>query len=210
MSLIEDLKWRYATKKMNGKTVPQEKIDYILEATRLSPASTGLQPYEIFVITNKELLEKIKSVAHNQSQITDCSHLLVFTAWDYLTEDRVNNFYKKMNAEREIPDSETDGQRKGMLNVYSGWSPEVHQQHSANQAHIAFGIAIAAAAEQRVDATPMGGFDNAAVDELLNLKEKGLKSVVLLPLGHRDVENDWLYPLKKVRTPKEELFAFID
>ena len=86
MSLLNDLQWRYATKKMNGEIVPQEKLDYILEAARLAPTSSGLQPFEILVITNKEILGKILPLAHGQSQVTDASHLLVFAAWDNYTE----------------------------------------------------------------------------------------------------------------------------
>ena len=86
MSLLEDLKWRYATKKMNGTKVPQDKLDYILEAARLAPSSSGLQPYKVIVISDKALLEKIKGISWNQSQVTDCSHLLVFAAWDGYTD----------------------------------------------------------------------------------------------------------------------------
>ena len=71
MSLLNDLQWRYATKKMNGEIVPQEKLDYILEAARLAPTSSGLQPFEILVITNKEILGKILPIAHGQSQVTE-------------------------------------------------------------------------------------------------------------------------------------------
>ena len=82
MELLDKLNWRYATKAMNGEKVPQEKIDAILEAASLAPTSSGLQPFEILVITNPELKEKIKAIAWNQSVVTDCSHLLVFAAWD--------------------------------------------------------------------------------------------------------------------------------
>ena len=80
MSILENLNWRYATKKMNGTTVPQDKVNHILEAARLAPSSSGLQPFEVLVISNKELLEKIKLVSHGQSQITDCSHLLILAS----------------------------------------------------------------------------------------------------------------------------------
>ena len=90
MSLLNDLQWRYATKKMNGEIVPQEKLDYILEAARLAPTSSGLQPFEILVISNKELQGKILPLAHGQSQVIDSSHVLVFAAWDNYTEERIN------------------------------------------------------------------------------------------------------------------------
>ena len=209
MNIIENLNWRYATKKMNGKSVPQEKVDAILEAARLAPSSSGLQPFEIIVITNKELLEKIKPIAHNQSQITDCSHLLVFAAWDTYTETRINRVFKRNNTERNLPDSATDAYRTMLLDTYTKKPAEENYQHAAKQAYISLGIAMVAAAELKVDATPMEGFDHKALDELLNLKEKGLRSAVILPLGYRDEANDWLVNMKKVRTPKEQFITEI-
>ena len=102
MNLVEDLQWRYATKKMNGKTIPQEKLDYILEAARLAPSSSGLQPYKIFVISNKALLQKIKPVAWDQSQILDASHVLVFAAWDGYTLDRIESVFNYTLVSLEI------------------------------------------------------------------------------------------------------------
>lgn len=209
MSLLNDLQWRYATKKMNGQAVPQDKVDYILEAARLAPTSSGLQPFEIIVITNKELLQQIHPVAFSQAQITDASHLLVFASWDKYTEERINGVFKHVNAERGLPDSATDDYRNRLLGMFGGMPQEQQAAHAARQAYIAFGIAIAAAAEQKVDATPMEGFNNAELDKLLNLEAKGLKSVTLLPLGYRDEAGDWLVNLKKVRRPKELLISEI-
>ncbi|MBF4494267.1 nitroreductase family protein [Flavobacterium sp. MR2016-29] len=209
MSLIEDLKWRYATKKMNGNVVPQEKLDYILEATRLTASSSGLQPYEIFVITNPELLEKIKVLAWNQSQITDCSHLLVFAAWDGYSLERIEKVFARILAERGLPANTMDDYKKTLWGMYEPLPQEWHANHAARQAYIALGTALAAAAEQKVDATPMEGFTPAELDKLLELKEKGLKSAVLLPLGYRDEANDWLVNMKKVRTPKETFITEI-
>jgi nitroreductase len=203
MSLLEDLKWRYATKKMNGNVVPQEKVDYILEAVRLSASSSGLQPYEIFVITNTELLEKIKVLAWNQSQITDCSHLLVFAAWDGYSLERIEKVFARTLTERGLPADTMDDYKKTLWGMYEPLPKEWHANHAARQAYIALGTALAAAAEQKVDATPMEGFTPEEVDKLLELNEKGLKSAVLLPLGYRDAANDWLVNMKKVRTPKE-------
>jgi nitroreductase/dihydropteridine reductase len=204
MELLENLKWRYATKKMNGQKVPQEKVDYILEAARLAPTSAGLQPFKIFVITNRELLESIKAVAFNQTQITDCSHLLVFAAWDNFTAEKINAALDHANKERDLPHDFTDDYKGRLLQMFSALTEEEHYHSAAKQAFIAFGVAIAAAAEQKVDATPMEGFNKAALDELLGFKEKGFRSVVLLPLGYRDESNDWLVNMKKVRRPLSE------
>jgi len=204
MGLINDLKWRYATKKMNGQTVPKEKLDYILEAARFAPSSSGLQPYRIFVINNKKLLEQIREFSFNQSQITDCSHLLVWAAWDGYSANRIGEVLLKTSRERGLPDDTSEGYKNMLWGMYEPLGKEWQRNHSARQAYISLGLAIAAAAEQRVDATPMEGFDPVKMDELLGLDKMGLKSVFILPLGYRDEGGDWLLNLKKVRTPKEE------
>ncbi|MCX2745099.1 NAD(P)H-dependent oxidoreductase [Mangrovivirga sp. M17] len=209
MSLVDDLQWRYATKKMNGKVVPQDKLDYILEASRLAPSSSGLQPYKIFVITNEELKQKMKPIAWDQSQVTDASHLLVFASWDGYTNERIENVFNFMMDERGLPRETMNDYRNNIWSLYEPLGQEWHAHHAAKQAYISFGLAIAAAAEQKVDATPMEGFIPEKVDELLNLKEQGLKSSLILALGYRDEENDWLVNMKKVRTPKEEFITEI-
>ena len=207
MELLNALKWRYATKKMNGKTVSQDKVNAILEAAYLAPSSSGLQPFEIIVITNAELKDKIKAIANGQTQITDCSHLLIFAAWDNYTTERINEVFSRTVAERGVPANSMDDYKNRLTSRYISLTPEQNFAHTARQAYISFGIAIAAAAELKVDTTPMEGFDNLALDELLKLKEKSLRSVTILPLGYRDAENDWLVNLKKVRTPKNQFIT---
>jgi nitroreductase len=202
MELLNALKWRYATKKMNGQAVSQDKLDAILEAAHLAPSSSGLQPFEIIVVTSSELKEKIKPIANNQSQITDCSHLLIFAAWDNYTKERIIEVFSRTVSERGVPVDSMDDYKNRLTSRHSSFSAEQNFTHAAYQAYISFGIAIAAAAELKVDSTPIGGFDNKALDKLLNLKEKSLRSVILLAFGYRDAENDWLVNLKKVRTPK--------
>ena len=176
----------------------------------MAPSSSGLQPFEIIVITNKELLEKIKPIAFGQSQITDASHLLVFAAWDNYTEERINGVFERNNKERSLPDSATNDYRNMLLKNYLAKTAEENFTHAAKQSYISFGAAIIAAAEQKVDATPMEGFNAAALDELLNLKDRGLRSVTLLPLGYRDAANDWLVNMKKVRTPIEDFIITLN
>ncbi|AYD46750.1 NAD(P)H-dependent oxidoreductase [Arachidicoccus soli] len=199
MELLNALNWRYATKKMNGNKVDQTIMDKILEAARLAPTSSGLQPYEVIVITNPELKIKIQQIAMGQTQIVDCSHLLVFAAWDNYTKERIHNRFDFTLNERGLPLDTMDDYRNRLIGLYTPREAEENFIHTARQAYIGFGMAIAAAAELKVDATPMEGFDNAALDELLDLKEKGLRSVTLLPIGYRDAENDWLVNQKKVR-----------
>ncbi|MBQ4915082.1 NAD(P)H-dependent oxidoreductase [Maribacter sp. MMG018] len=210
MELLDKLNWRYAAKAMNGEKVPQEKVDRILEAARLAPTSSGLQPFEIIVVTNPELKEKIKNVAWNQSVVTDCSHLLVFAAWDNYTEERINKMFDLTNEIRGFKNEGWENYRQQLLGLYPKRDPEVNFQHAARQAYIAFTEALTAAAFEGVDTTPMEGFDPDAVDEILGLREKGLRSCVLLPIGYRNTEEDWLVNLVKVRRSKEDLVTVMD
>jgi len=210
MELLDKLNWRYATKSMNGEKVPQEKVDNILEAISLAPTSSGLQPFEVFVITNQEVKEKIKPIAWNQSVITDCSHLLVFAAWDTYTADRINKMFDLTNTVRGFENEGWENYRQMLLSSYPQKDAEENFNHAAKQAYIAFSQGITAAALQEVDSTPIEGFDPAALDEILGLKDKGLKSCVVLSLGYRNIENDWLASLKKVRKSKEDLITVID
>lgn len=210
MELLEKLNWRYAAKAMNGEKVPQEKIDNIIEAISLSPTSSGLQPFEIIVITNQEVKEKIRPIAWNQSVITDCSHLIVFAAWDTYTAERINKMFDLTNTVRGFKNEGWENYRQMLLGSYPQKDPEVNFNHAAKQAYIAFSQAIAAAAFQGVDSTPIEGFDPDALDQILGLREKGLRSCVILPLGYRDQENDWLVNLKKVRKNKEDLVTVIE
>ncbi|PQA78313.1 NAD(P)H-dependent oxidoreductase [Rhodoferax sp. TS-BS-61-7] len=203
--LIQKLQWRYATKKFNpAKVVPQEKLDRILEAIRLTATSSGLQPYEVFVVTSKEVRERIKPIAWNQEQVTDSSHLLVFAAWDNYTADRINTMFDLVNTERGFKNEGWENYRQMLLGMYPQRDAEVNYQHAARQAYIGLGTALIAAAEEQVDATPMEGFDPKALDEILGLKARGLRSVAILPLGYRADEGDWLVSLKKVRRAREQ------
>lgn len=210
MELLDKLKWRYAAKAMNGEKVSQDKIDRIIEAARLAPTSSGLQPFEIFVITNQEIKEQIKPIAWNQSVITDCSHLLVFAAWDTYTAERINFMFDLTNEIRGFKNEGWENYRQMLLASYPQKDAEENFNHAAKQAYIAFALAIAAAAYEGVDATPLEGFDPAAVDKILGLREKGLRSAVLLPIGMRAEEKDWLVDLVKVRKSTTDLVTVID
>jgi nitroreductase/dihydropteridine reductase len=210
MELLDKLNWRYAAKAMNGKKVDEDKIERILEAARLAPTSSGLQPFEIFVIKNQEIKEKIKPVAWNQSVITDCSHLLVFAAWDTYTKDRINYMFDLTNDIRGFKNEGWEKYRQMLLVSYPQKDAEENFNHAAKQAYIAFSQAITAAAYEGVDTTPIEGFDPAAVDKILGLREKGLRSAVLLPIGYRKEDADWLVNLVKVRKPMEDLVTVIE
>ena len=210
MELLDKLNWRYAAKAMNGEKIAEDKVERILEAARLAPTSSGLQPFEIFVVKSQDVKEKIKPVAWNQSVVTDCSHLLVFAAWDTYTPERINYMFDLTNDIRGFKNEGWEDYRKMLLNSYPQKDAEENFNHAAKQAYIAFAEALTAAAFEGVDTTPMEGFDADAVDQILGLREKGLRSAVLLPMGYRKDDADWLVNLVKVRKPMADLVTVIE
>ncbi len=200
MNLIDLMKWRYATKKMDpSKAVPQDKVDRIVETTRLSASSSGLQPYDVLVVTNPEVRQKLQAAAYNQAQVTEGSHVLVFAAWDNYTRERIMDMFNLMAKERGGETEASIAYRDRLIDSSLARDAQKNFEHAARQAYIGLGTAMIAAAAEGVDATPMEGFDPAKVDEILGLSAKGLRSVILLPLGYRETGKDWLEKLPKVR-----------
>ncbi len=205
MALLNDLNWRYAVKKFDAtKKVAEEDVEKIVEAARIAPTSSGLQQFRVIVITDQELKNKIVPIAMDQEIMADCSHLLVFAAWDNYTEDRIDDMYNYITDERDLPRGRFGSYTDKLKGMYLKQDADLNFIHTARQVYIGFGLSIAQAAELKVDATPVEGFYPDQLDELLGLKEKGLRSVTLLPLGYRDAENDWLANMKKVRIPMED------
>ena len=206
--LHEKLNWRYATKKMDAsKVVAQDKVDEILRAIQLAPTSSGLQPFEVIVVTNADVKAKLRAAAYDQSQITDGSHILIFAAWDNYTQARIDAVVDQLVAERGLPREAVSGYYDNLKAMLLPRPASVNFEHAARQAYIALGIGLTAAAFEEVDATPMEGFDPAQVDEILGLRERGLGSAAIMALGYRANEGDWLAGMKKVRRPMEQLFT---
>lgn len=205
MSLIENLNWRHAVKAYNPeKKVSQEDLNKILEAARLAPTSSGLQPFRIVVVENQDLKNKMVQGALNPEVMRDSSHVLVFAAWDSYSNEKIDKVYDFTTDERDLPRGRFGSYTDKIKEMYGAQTPEQHFAHTARQTYIALGLAMAQAAELKIDSTPAEGFSNEVVDEILGLKELGLKSVSLLYLGYRDQDNDWMASMKKVRIPMEE------
>jgi len=207
MTLIDKLNWRYATKRMNGTKVSQEKIDRILEAIRLSPTSMGLQAFKVIVVEDPALRERIYNEACQQPQIKEASHILVFAASKNVSAEQVNDYMNLIAETREIPVEALAGFRAAFDGVVAG-TPEQNFVWTARQAYIAFGVGIVAAMNEDVDATPMEGFSTEALDKILGLAEQNLGSTTILSLGYRDEKTDTLVHAAKVRKSKSVMFDF--
>ena len=211
MALLDDLKWRHAVKAYDpNKKLDKAVVEQIVEAARLAPTSSGLQLFRLIVVGNQELKEKMVAGALNPDCMRECSHVIVFAAWDEYTPERIDAIYDKTTDERGLVRGRFKRYTDMLKENFGKMSKEEQFQHAANQSFIALGLALAQAAELKVDSTPIGGFDPKLVDELLGLPAKGLRSVSLLYLGYADDERDWLGKMKKVRNSMEEFATFID
>lgn len=207
MSYLESFNWRYATKRMNGKTVPAGQLNNILEATRLAPSSLGLQPFDVLVIQDPILRANISPAIYNQPQVTEGSAIMVFAAWKNIAPERIDQYLQNVASTRNLPLESLNEFRKMIEgNITTRTDEQVHQW-AARQAYIALGYATAAASLEKVDSTPMEGFNAAALNEILGLDEKGMSAVAVLALGYRDEENDHLAKAPKVRRPATSFFT---
>lgn len=206
MNIIQQMNWRYAAKRMNGQKVPQEKVDLILNAIRLSPSSSGLQPYKIFVIEDQKLRQRIYDEhACHQYPVVEGSHTLVFTAYKKVTAQLVDEYIKLVAETREQSIESLSGLRNS-FNRHIEASEKENFVWTAHQAYLAMGIGIETAALLNVDATPMEGLDPDKMSEILHLDEQNLRATTVLALGYRNAEIDQYAKLKKVRKSMERLF----
>ncbi|RYE20385.1 MAG: NAD(P)H-dependent oxidoreductase [Sphingobacteriaceae bacterium] len=209
MDLIKNLQWRYAAKKYADELISEDKIDQIIEAINLSASSCGIQPYRLFVITNPEVRQRL-AVGSFNTQIQASSHLLVFAGFNKITSEYITDYTSMMEQQRNLENGALGG-LKDMLIAY--FSPQTSEQNaiwSDKQAYIGLGTALIAAAELKVDATPMEGFDPNVFDDVLGLSEKGLHASVIISLGYRDAANDYLASMPKVRLPINEFSSKIN
>ena len=206
---IEDLNWRYAVKKYDAsKNLEEADLEALLTSVQLSASSYGLQPYEILVIKNKELREKLKEAAWNQTQITDAAYLIVFANYAEIHKSHISDYMDNISKTRNVDREDLKGMEEMIENTTLSRSIKDQQVWASKQTYIALGNLLSAAANMKIDATPMEGFDNEKFDEILGLKDKNLKSSVIATVGYRS-EEDHNQFLSKVRKSKTDLFHYL-
>lgn len=209
MTFIKKLNKRYACKQMDGRKLPQEKINNILEAIRLAPTSRGMQAFKVFVIEDQKLKDKLFEIAVPQPQIPKASHVLVFASYLEINNKVVDDIVHLTQKSRPtLTEDHLSDLRESMISLVDE-DRETNYQWIKRQVYIALGFGLAAAAVEEVDSVPMEGFDPEKLDELLNLKEQNLGSVVLLTLGYSDKETDYNAHLPKIRKDHDVLFEHL-
>lgn len=208
-SILENRTWRYATKKFDSsKKISNEALGLLLEATRLSASSYGLQPYHVFVITDAEIRQQLKPVSWNQSQVTDASHLIVFAHQTDFGNELVDDYLANVSETRNIPGETLKGYGDFAKSKLVDLPQKTKEDWAAKQVYLALGNLMQAAAELKIDTCPMEGFEAEAYNSILNLNEKGLSASVVVPVGYRSAE-DQTQHLAKVRKSNKALFTHL-
>ncbi|CAD0002196.1 NAD(P)H-dependent oxidoreductase [Flavobacterium chungangense] len=205
-TLLDNLNWRYATKKFDAtKKISEADLNTLKEAVRLSASSYGLQPFKVVIVENPELREKLKAEAWGQTQITDASHLFIFANDTTLDANSVDQYIKNISETRGVPVEALDGLSGMIKGQIASLSNDAKNVWTSKQTYIALGTLLSAAAELKIDTTPMEGFSPAAFNEILGFDKLGLNAAVVATIGYRHDEDDAQH-YKKVRKSQDELF----
>ena len=205
-AFLENQNWRYATKKFDAtKKITTEDLDTLKEAIRLSSSSYGLQPYKVILVENPELRAKIQPSAWGQSQIIEASHLIVFANEINFGTTGIDNYIKNASETRSIPAESLQGYADFMKANITALPEDIRNNWTAKQTYLALGNLLNAAAELKIDVTPMEGFVPTEVNEILGLEALGLNATLIATLGYRHEEDATQY-YKKVRKSNEDLF----
>jgi nitroreductase len=206
---IENLNWRYATKQFDStKKISNEDLEKLKEAIQLSASSYGLQPYKILIVEDTETREKLKAASWGQSQITDASQLIVFANMTDFDESLVDDYILNTSNTRNIDASNLKDYADLMKSQLNPLPKEMKAFWTAKQTYIALGNLLSAAADFKIDACPMEGFDAKQYNEILDLNSQNLNASVVATVGYRSEKDDTQH-YKKVRKSKKELFSTI-
>lgn len=205
-TFIENQNWRYATKKFDAtKKISKQDLNTLKEAIRLSSSSYGLQPYKVIIVENPELRTKIQPAAWGQSQIVEASHLIIFANETQVEEKTIDNYISNISSTRNIPTDSLTGYADFMKSKLLNLPEDSKKVWTSKQTYLAMGNLLNAAAELKIDVTPMEGFVPEQVNEILGLDKLGLNTSLIATLGYRH-EEDATQHYKKVRKSQEELF----
>ena len=199
MNIIDSLNWRYATKKFDSsRKLSLEQVNVLKDAFNLTASSYGLQPIKLVVISNQDLKNKLLESSMNQQQVVQCSHLLVICVETEIDEAYIETYFKRVIDIRQTPPDILESFKKSIINEFNDMSNSSILSWSKNQAYLALGNLLTVCSVESIDSCPMEGFSPEKYDDILDLKSKNLKSVLVMPIGYRS-KDDKFSSLEKVR-----------
>lgn len=207
---IKDLEWRYAVKKFDvHRLLPEEKVLRLKKAFNLTATSYGLQPITLLVIKNKKIQEQLVAHSYGQKQVAQASHLLVICIHNEIDEKYIQKYFDQVKKVRGTEDKILNPFRDALVNDFSKKEVVEIMQWAKNQAYLALGNLLAVCAMEKIDSCPMEGFRPEAYEQTLQLTDKGLQPVLVLPVGYRS-KDDIFSNFKKVRKELKESVIDID
>jgi len=210
MSNLKALNWRYATKKFDdSRILSEEKLEILKHAFNLTATSYGLQPLKMLVISNKEVQKQLVEFSMNQQQVSTASHVLVICTEKNVDEKFISGYFQRVKNLRDTPDEVLQPFHNFLVDDFKNKAIEEIEAWARNQAYLALGTLLTVCATEEIDACPMEGFEPAKYDDFLNLGDKNLQSVLVLPVGYR-AKDDFFSELKKVRRPLDEVIIEMD
>ena len=199
MDIIKQLHWRYATKKFDdSRSIPDASLNVIKQAFNLTATSYGLQPVRLLIIQDKAMQKKLVPHSMHQEQVAQASHVLVFCIEEEIDQDYITTYFDRVKQIRNTPEDILQPFEDFLIEDFKSKSKQHIQDWATKQAYLAMGNLLTVCAIEEIDACPMEGFSPEDYDDLLNLKEKQLKSVLVMPIGYR-AEDDMFADFKKVR-----------
>lgn len=203
--IVEALEWRYAVGQFDqSKKISDDQMDSLLEAVLLTPSSFGLQPWKFIVVSNEELKQQMRQAGFDQAGFTEASHIVVLAVNNKVDAEYIDHYVAAVSETRNIAKENLGGFSDMMNGAVAMRTPEQVVEWSSRQVYIALGVLIAAASVMAIDSHPMEGFDKDQFDAILGLKETTFRSLVVVALGFRSLE-DKSAQHAKVRFSKEEL-----
>ncbi|MBW4599247.1 MAG: NAD(P)H-dependent oxidoreductase [Calothrix sp. FI2-JRJ7] len=210
-AVLEQLKWRYATKKFDAnKKIPSDVWKVLEQSMVLAPSSFGLQPWKFFVVNNQEIRQQLLPHSWGQAQVVDASHLVVFAIKKDIDAAYVDRYIARMAEVQQVP-VENLAKFAGVVKGFMEKPPYPLDlnQWSTRQVYIALGQFMTTAALLGIDTCPMEGFVPSKYDEVLGLPEQGYAAVVVCPAGYRSAE-DKSAERPKIRFDTQDVVQYID
>jgi len=209
-TLLNQLRWRYATKQFNAsQKISEADWRTLEESLVLAPSSFGLQPWRFIVVTDQATKDKLVPVSWGQRQVADASHVVVFAIKKNLGRTDVDRYLARMAEVRGVSSESLNGFRDVLLDFLAQPADKFDSNDwAARQVYIALGQFMTSAALLGIDTCPMEGIEPARYDEILGLAAEGYQAVVVATAGYR-AATDKYATLPKVRFASDEVITHV-
>jgi nitroreductase / dihydropteridine reductase len=208
MNLTSALNWRYAVREFSNEIIAPGQLQQLLDATRMSASSYGLQPYHLLVIQSPAIKEQLVGFSLGQDKVVHCSHLIVFAAHTNIGDATVDRYIKQFAHVRDVEPEQLSNMAEHYKAALAVMDKNQRQEWAYQQAYIALGNFLTCAALMQIDTCPMTGIEFEGYDRVLGLREKNLATTVVCPIGIRHPQDSSARE-KKVRFGAQDMVTLL-